>query len=287
LDSKPRVFALPAYRLAAVEWGAGSPCLALHGWLDNAGSFNLLAPRLTGCHIVALDAAGHGLSGDRSPDSAYNIWQDLGDLIEVADQLQWARFNLIGHSRGAAVAMLFASAFPERVERLVLIEGGLPIVGQAEDAPENLANALTKSRTLRHKAGRIFPSRAQAIEERANGFSKVNLDAASILAERSLREIEGGWQWHADQRLKSGSEIKLTRELTEAFVRGVQAPVLMCLAEQSPFRDHPVYVEMLDKFSRLELQRLPGGHHFHMEGAEADIARHISAFLASAPSSGS
>ena len=79
-------FALPGLTLAAEIWGAPGerPVLASHGWLDNAGSFELLAPLLPDCEIVALDLAGHGLSDSRSADSSYNIWQDVGDLLDVA-----------------------------------------------------------------------------------------------------------------------------------------------------------------------------------------------------------
>ena len=283
MSSRERVFELPAYRLAALEWGSGRrPVLALHGWLDNAGSFKLLGPRLEGCHVVGLDAAGHGLSGNRSLDSAYNIWQDVADIIEVAEQLGWDRFSLVGHSRGAGVAMLFASAFPDRVERVVFIDGGLPIVDKAAAAPENLARAVLESRVLRTKSGRVFASREQAIRERMAGFTKVGQVAAEILAERSLLAVGGGWRWRSDQRLKAQSEIKLTPELTEVFVRAVRAPIQCFMAEESPFRQHAAYVEMLPMFEDLELHWLPGGHHLHMEGAEIEIGRKGSGFLAGA-----
>lgn len=284
-DTRERCFELPAYRLAAREWGEPGclPLLGLHGWLDNAGSFDLLAPRFVdadpGCHFLALDAAGHGLSGNRSVDAGYNIWQDLADIVEVAEQLGWARFGLVGHSRGAGVAMLFAAAFPDRVERLVLIEGGLPLVGRAEDAPANLAEVILRSRELATKAGRVFAERDRAIAERADGFSRVEHATAEVLARRSLRKVEGGWQWHADQRLKAGSELKLTRELVRAFVARVVAPVQMFLADQSPFGDLALYEEMIGVFADLELHRLPGRHHFHLEGAEATIAAQMLRFL--------
>ena len=100
---RERRFALPGLTLAAEIWGSPGerPIIASHGWLDNAGSFSLLAPLLPGYEIVALDLAGHGLSGSRSPDSAYNLWQDVGDLLDVADAMGWQRFTLLGHSRGA------------------------------------------------------------------------------------------------------------------------------------------------------------------------------------------
>ena len=276
-----RRFELPGLTLAAAQWGTadGLPVLAAHGWLDNAGSFDLLAPLVGGCHLVALDLAGHGLSSFRSPDASYNIWQDVGDLIEVADQLSWPRFNLLGHSRGAAISMLLAATFPERVDKVVLLEGGVPMIGDADDAPGILAQALSDRRSLRHKSGRVFADRQAAIVERAEGFSKVSREAAAILARRSLRQVPGGFQWHADQRLKGSSEIKLTADQVRAFVARVSAPVLMIRAEQSPFGHWAIYDEMISRFATIEVVRLPGGHHFHLEGAQVEIAARMRAFL--------
>jgi pimeloyl-ACP methyl ester carboxylesterase len=260
--------------LAAREWGdpSGLPVLALHGWLDNAGSFDKLAPLLTGCHVVALDSAGHGLSGSRSADSSYNIWQDVGDVADVADALGWTELNLLGHSRGAAIAALFAGTFPARARRLVLIEGGIPLLGHAEHAAEDLARALTESRQLRAKAGRVFPDRDVAIAERAEGFSKVSVNAAELLARRSLRAVPGGYQWHADQRLKATSEMRLTAEHVRSFLRRIEAPALMFLAAESPIAHRSPFVDLLPAFPKLKIEHLQGGHHLHLEGAEARIA---------------
>jgi pimeloyl-ACP methyl ester carboxylesterase len=284
-----REFVLPGLTLAAQVWGrsGGVPLLALHGWLDNASTFDLLAPLLPDCEIVALDLAGHGRSGFRSPDAAYNIWEDVGDLLEVAEQLGWPRFNLLGHSRGAAIAMLFAAAFPELTDRLVLLEGGVPVVGEAAEAPETLARSFLERRELRAKSGRVFVDRATAIAERARGFTKLSTEAAEILARRALREVDGGFQWHADQRLKGVPEVRLTREQVRAFVERVKAPALMVLAEESPFGGTDLYQEMIAAFEEIETIVLPGAHHLHLEGAQAEIAKLVRRFLpASAPSNG-
>lgn len=277
-----REFRLPGLTLAAEVSGqaGGVPVLAAHGWLDNAGSFDLLAPRLTGCELVALDLAGHGKSDWRSADASYNIWQDVGDLLEVLDQLGWQRCTLLGHSRGAAISMLFAATFPNRVDKLVLLEGGLPLTGEAEEAPQSLAKALLERRTLLGKSGRVFTQRATAITERAQGFSKVTVAAAEILARRSLREVPGGFQWHADQRLKGTSELRLTAEQTRAFMRRVAAPVLLLFATDSPFAGRPLYREAAELFANVEVAEIAGGHHFHLEGAEVAIAARILTFLA-------
>ena len=274
MTAAEREFELPGVRLAAREWGAAGapPILALHGWLDNAGTFDLLAPRLGGCHMIALDCAGHGLSGDRSPDSAYNIWQDVGDVAAVADELGWEGFTLLGHSRGAAIAALYAGTFPARVRALTLIEGGVPVLGRAEDAPEILARALTETALLRAKTGRVFPTRDIAIAERADGFSKTSLAAAEILARRSLLPVPEGYRWRADQRLKATSEVRLTAGQVAAFFARIAAPVTVFLAEESPFTHETWFLELFESVADLTLERLPGGHHLHLEGAEARIA---------------
>ena len=277
-----RRFNASGLTLAAEVWGAagGRPVLASHGWLDNAATFELLAPKLAGCEIVALDLAGHGFSDSRSADSAYNIWQDVGDLLDVADELGWQRCTLLGHSRGAAISMLFAATFPERVDKLVLLEGGLPITAEASEAPAGLAQALRESRALRTRGGRVFSQRATAIAERAAGFSKVTPAAAEILARRSLREVPGGFQWHADQRLKAQSELRLSPDYVRAFAGAVKAPVLLLFATESPFADRPLFREMPQMFADIEVDRVPGGHHCHLEGAADAIAARIARFLA-------
>src|SRR5690625_7580011 len=98
------------------------PVLALHGWLDNSASFNVLAPQLKNLHLVALDLAGHGQSDHRPGSAPYNIWEDVAEIFAVADQLGWSRFALMGHSRGAMISMLAAGTFRERISHRAMFE---------------------------------------------------------------------------------------------------------------------------------------------------------------------
>jgi pimeloyl-ACP methyl ester carboxylesterase len=113
-------FDVGGVELCAKRWGdpSGRPVMALHGWIDNAASFDFLAPHLSDCDLVCLDCAGHGKSGRRNYLGAYNVWQDVGELFAVADQLGWSTFSLIGHSRGAMISMLAAGTFPSRISHL-------------------------------------------------------------------------------------------------------------------------------------------------------------------------
>ena len=108
MTSVEHAFSYDGLRIAATEWGdpAGAPVLALHGWLDNCGSFAPLGRLLRQVRLIALDLPGHGHSSHRSADGTYNIWQDVGVVHAVAEQLGWERFALLGHSRGAMICTL-------------------------------------------------------------------------------------------------------------------------------------------------------------------------------------
>jgi len=116
-----------------------------------------------------------------------------------------------------------------------------------------------------------------------NGFSPVSFEAAEILARRSLVEVDGGFRWHVDQRLKARSELRFTIEQVMAFARRVSAPVLMIMAEQSPFAGRALFREAVTWFADIESVTLPGRHHLHLEGAEGEIARRMLRFFGVTP----
>src|SRR5690606_38183425 len=105
LLDKPRELEITANGMcfAAQEWGSpgDSPVFALHGWLDNSASFYFLGPRLKNLHLVAIDFAGHGRSHHRAGEMSCNSWDDINDVLAIADHLAWKKFALLGHSRGA------------------------------------------------------------------------------------------------------------------------------------------------------------------------------------------
>jgi hypothetical protein len=100
--SEGRAFSVTADGLtyAGLEWGDpnGYPILALHGWLDNALSFSVIAPFLSEYRLIALDLSGQGLSDHRSPDATYHIWDDVPQLLSVVATLELDQLTVLGHS---------------------------------------------------------------------------------------------------------------------------------------------------------------------------------------------
>jgi pimeloyl-ACP methyl ester carboxylesterase len=257
---------LPHIELAAHLYGPedGQPVIALHGWLDNAASFARLAPKLPGLRIVALDFAGHGHSDHRPAGASYAIWDYVHDVLQVAEQFGWQRFSLLGHSMGAIVSVLLAAALPERVERLALIDGLIPYTGEADSAPQRLAEALKAQMALAGKRKPVYAEFERAVEARMRGVGAVSREAAELLAQRGLMPTRGGYTWRTDNRLTLPSPMRLTYAHAMAFVEQLQCPVNLVMAEQGMLLAQPRFDELLANRPIIQ-SRLPGGHHLHLD----------------------
>ena len=107
-----------------LDWGGdGPPLLALHGLASSAHWYDIVAPMLRDrYHIIAPDQRGHGQT--TSAPSGYD-WKTLSDdLVGLLDHIGMDVVAVMGHSWGGNVATNFAAYYPDRVSRLIMIEGG-------------------------------------------------------------------------------------------------------------------------------------------------------------------
>ncbi|OWK03677.1 hypothetical protein Celaphus_00013726, partial [Cervus elaphus hippelaphus] len=141
--------AVPWGHIAAKAWGShqAAPVLCLHGWLNNANSFDRLIPLLPkDFHYVAMDFGGHGLSSHYSQGFPYYHQNFVSEVRRVAAALKWNRFSLLGHSFGGTVGGMFSCIFPEMVDKLILLDA-LPVVLDTNE----MDNLLTyKRRAIEH-----------------------------------------------------------------------------------------------------------------------------------------
>ena len=213
----------------ATSDGRSPPFIALHGWLDNANSFQPLIEQLpNNCTVLALDLAGHGKSDHRSADSAYNLWQDVSDVLDIADQMGWQRFSLLGHSRGAMASVLLAAVAVERVEQLVLIDGLVPTPVSEADAPQQLAKAIADKRSYSRYHRRRYNSVDDAAQVRTRSTFPLSIESAHLLAERGVANDADGYYWVADPRLQGASEVKFTEGQLRAFFTTSRRPRYCC-----------------------------------------------------------
>ncbi len=260
---------IPHLHLAAREWGPvdGRPVLALHGWLDNAASFDRLAPLLPDLHVVALDLAGHGRSQHRPPGANHHFIDWVPEIAAAADALGWDQFSLLGHSMGAGLSSLMPAIFPERVQRMVLLEGAGPLSATAGRAPEQFASALADEKKLNDSNARVFPDLSTAVVARARD-TELDLESSRLLVERGTKRVDGGIRFTHDPRLKTRSRIRFTEKQVRAFLSAISCPVLVVRAlEGWPFPEDIVKARMA-MIPDLEQVEVEGGHHVHLTHPE-------------------
>jgi pimeloyl-ACP methyl ester carboxylesterase len=270
---------VPHARLSAVAWGDSSlpPLLALHGWLDNAASFNAIAPLL--CehfHFVAIDMPGHGRSA-HAP--SYQFIDGIFDTLAAADALGWQTFDLLGHSRGAGIASLTAAACPERIRRLALIEALGAMTTAPEHSAAQLRRAITQARELAAKPLRVFTTPEEAVTARMKAGA-LSLAAAEAIVLRGIRPVVGGYSWSSDPRLTIASPQRFTEPQVLDIVGAIEAPTLLIVAPDSQVKPIGVaaFAARVAQVRNIEVREISGGHHLHLENPNP-VAQAILDFL--------
>lgn len=258
-------------RLAGLRFGApdAPPVLALHGWLDNAATFEGLARHLEGVHLVALDLAGHGRS-QRRADGVYVFLDYVADVAAAIAALGWSRCALLGHSLGAGVAALVAGTCPELASRLVLLEGLGPLTNPDARAPALLAEALRAEAAARAREDRgAGYASVEVVARRLVEATGLSPQAAATLLARGLEAREDGRvHWRADPRLRLPSRVRLTEAQVLAFLRGIACPTLVVRARPGMPVDEDLAATRLAAIAGVTVAEVAGGHHVHLDDPE-------------------
>ncbi len=179
--------------LAAKAWGnpALPPILAVHGWLDNAATFDCLSPMLEGHYLVAIDLAGHGRSDHRPPATWYPYADFLDEIGQVIAHFGWPSVDLLGHSLGATLVSTFAAMFPQQVRRLLLIEGLGPLTQAPEKTLEQMRRAYSARASFKTNGLRVFANLDEAVAARCRSGS-LSEAAARCIVERGVKRVDAG-----------------------------------------------------------------------------------------------
>ncbi|XP_044084308.1 serine hydrolase-like protein 2 [Neovison vison] len=291
---------VPWGHIAAKVWGSQQalPVLCLHGWLDNASSFDRLIPLLPKdfCY-VAMDFGGHGLSSHHSPGLPYYQESFVSEIRRVVGALKWKHFSILGHSFGGAVGGMFSSIFPEMVNKLILLDTWpFPLDPKGiECVPTYRRGAI--EHLLQVEASQK-PRQVVSPEEMLQRFMKnnshVNEESARLLLQRGTTKVATGLTLNRDRRiaLPEHSMDFVSREQFMNFTKQLQARVLLIKAMQGYFNvrreddtNKNIITFVTDTLKlilkeRYQYIQVPGCHYVHLNQPE-NVAGIISAFLQS------
>ncbi len=266
-----------------LEWKSGNNArvLMLHGWMDHAASFQELAPRLEGCHVIAIDLSGQGLSSHRAAHATYNIWDDLPQISDLLEDIGWNDCILVGHSRGANISVLFAAVMPEKVQALVALDS-LSVVPSELTFVQTLRNFMDQTRSQKAKSPRVFATIDEYLRRRiSQGNSEL---VSNALAPRALQAMDNGFALRGDKRMFASSAVKLSQQDIDAVLGSIHCPVLNIWASEGIRYKSSELDKIASRAKNLieiyESVELIGDHHFHLEPKTAsEIAETMIEFL--------
>jgi len=148
------------------QWGqaqaGATPLVLAHGWMDVAASYQFMVDAFSEAFvsqrpIISMDWRGYGLT-ETPPTDSYWFPDYLADLDALLDALYPGQaIDLVGHSMGGNVVMMYAGTRPERIRRLVNLEGfGMPAT-QTSQAPTRMAQWLDELKAQRAGSNDLKP----------------------------------------------------------------------------------------------------------------------------------
>jgi pimeloyl-ACP methyl ester carboxylesterase len=135
----------------AVWEGKGKQILCIHGITASCRFWDCLASALAPHHrVIAMDLRGRGLSD--KPSTGYSIEHHCKDILALMNDQGLEQPVLMGHSLGAFISLVFSAQYPQRVDRLILVDGG----GKLSET--QMAKVFTGIKPSLDRLGQVFPS---------------------------------------------------------------------------------------------------------------------------------
>nr|WP_315252442.1 alpha/beta hydrolase [uncultured Duganella sp.] len=290
-SSRSEFLTIRGLRCHVRHWGReGAPKLfMMHGWMDVGASFQFVVDALQGdWHVIAPDWRGFGLS-QRSGQDTYWFPDYLADLDAILrhyspDQAVY----LLGHSMGGNIVGLYAGARPERIRKLINLEGAGLKGAKPEQTPGRYAKWMDS--LLEQPDMRTYPTQAAVAARLQKTNPRLSDDKAAFLARHwSAQNDAGEWEILGDPVHKQAGPLPYHVDDVMACWQAITAPVLWVEADQTNMWDWMG----AQPAGRIELERRLGhlrdvtskmvydaGHMLHHDQPEA-LAEMIEEFLGS------
>lgn len=277
-------------------WGTPSaektPLVLLHGWMDVGGSYQFVVDALRQDHyIIAPDWRGYGKTGSGQAD---NFWfpDYLADLEWLLDHFAGDQaVHLVGHSMGGNIAMMYAGIRPERIRRLVNLEGfGMPAT-QPDQAATRYAKWMDELKKL-HRGElnlKAYDNSAGVARRLMKTNPRISADKAEWLScQWAAEDAQGKWNILGEpaHKLSNANLFRVEEQL--ALYKRLSMPVLCVEAQENQLTQWwggsftlAEYHERLKSVPHCEIATVAdAGHMMHHDQPEV-VADLIEQFITS------
>lgn len=274
-------------RIHYVDWGNESaPTVVLvHGGRDHARNWDWVARDLRrDFHVIAPDLRGHGDS-QWAIGGMYAVADFVLDIANLIEALGERQICLIGHSLGGAISLMYTGIYPERVGKLVAIEGlGPPpaMLEKLRDRPpsQRMREWITQMRGLAARQPRRYATLDDAAARMREENEFLSDEQARHLTIHSVnRNEDGTFSWKFDNYVRSFAPYRFDVDDMRALWGEIECPTLLVRGADSWASD-PERDGRIQPFLNARLATIPkAGHWVHHDQLGAFLAA-VRAFLA-------
>lgn len=277
------------------QWGTPSPDQAplvmVHGWMDVAASFQFVVDAMAQDRwVIAPDWRGFGLTEVAEGTDHFWFPDYLADLDQLLKHFVGDRqVDLVGHSMGGHIATLYAGVRPERIRKLINLEGfGLPATRPSQ-APARYAQWMDQIQAVPTGAMDLksYDSLEGVVQRLIKTNPRLSTDKAQWLAQHwSRQEADGRWRvlGHPAHKIVNAQLFRVDEVL--AVYQHITAPTLCVVAETNEmgrwWQDSYDLEEFMQRFASVPDVRhatvMDAGHMLHHDQPEV-LAEQIENFL--------
>ena len=263
-----RYFYSQRLKLHYADWGnPDAPLLLLvHGGRDHCRNWDGVAEALRGdYHIIAPDLRGHGDS-QWAIGGGYAMVDYVLDVASLLDPLGRFPITIIGNSLGVAISLQYTGVYPDRVRKLVAIEGLGPPPRMIRDVPphERMDRWVREMQDLARRRPRRYESLDEAVERMQAANPRLTPEQARHLTVYgSYRDEDGTYLWKFDNYVRATSPYLFNMGDARELWGRITCPVLLLRGTES-WAEDPVEDGRAAAFRDYEFQNIEGaGHWMH------------------------
>lgn len=285
---------VPWGHVAGKWWGPKNvrPILAVHGWQDNAGTFDRLIPELPN-HLsyLAIDLPGHGISSHYPEGMSYNINDSIYMIGRIQRYFGWDKLSLMGHSIGCQINFVYSVLYSDVVDMIISLDILRPMTRSTIGTINNMRFRFDKL-ALDEKRRRLnSPPPTYTKQELIDLFVKgsnhsITEETVHHLLDRGMKEYTaepGRYYVARDSRIKYYNVTNYYHQLLMDMIPLLKAPFLFIKFTDSAYfeekRLHDLAIEALEKSNiYFENHYVDGKHHAHLTNPKI-MSGHISRFI--------
>ncbi|XP_022212260.2 probable serine hydrolase [Drosophila obscura] len=268
------------------------PILAIHGWLDNLGTFDRLIPLLPDhVGVLCIDLPGHGRSSHLQPGVHYSVDDYVYIIPRVMREYGWPKVSLLGHSMGAILMFVYAALAPHTVDLVISLdilisESRQPDGNNLRLSARNMEKHLGEDERLLEGISCEPPAYTLDTLCRAlnkGTFQSVRYEVAHHMLHRQVTRSQlypSKYYFSRDGRIKFLNHAYLDVGLFAEMARRIATnPYLIIKGSESPFLGPSEAFSILSTNNpNFEFYEVQGTHHVHLNEPEK-CAQYIVPFL--------